>query len=219
MNPFKLYILLWCFILIFVSCSGSNNRLGYETEENQMSKTYEESTIAIGCDSVIKPSPYESANSPYLSEVYSDSKFKIFFPSSWEIVQRNAKASANTTIAVQIMEKERNEYDFSPNINVIFSKEKLPESPSELALLSYNKAKEIGLANSLIGIKDCKISHYNGSVVEYIASIERYNLHVYQYIVKKQNNATITITITLDQGKLQKQLEIAQDIINSIEIY
>lgn len=218
MNTCKFQFLLWGLILVFVSCSGSNNRLGYETEETQMCNTSEEFIDVTDCDSNISPILSESSKSRILSEEYSDSRFKIYFPSSWEIVQRNAKATANTTIAVQIMEKECNEYDFRPNVNVIFSKERHSEDTSELARLSYNQAKEMGLTKSFIGIKDCKIGQCYGSFVEYIASINGYSLHIYQYIVKKPDSSTIIITATLDQAKIQKQSEIAQDIINSIVI-
>lgn len=208
-----------CLLCFLNSCTGSSNRLGYESDENDTAITLEEKSIeAVDSDTVVCE-VYEPPISSGLPEVYSDGRMKINFPSSWQIVQKNSRVTTHTTIAVQIMEKERNDYDFRPNVNVIFSREKHSEPTSQLARMSYNQAKEAGFAASLIGISDCEIDNCNGSVAEYTATIEGYKLHIYQYIVKKPDNSTITITMTLDHEKLNQQKNIAQEIINSIIIY
>lgn len=218
MNRIRTLFASICLLCFLNSCIGSNNRLGYESDENDTAITLEKSLENIDSDTVMCEVSDLSISSR-LPEVYSDGRIRINFPSSWQIVQKNAKVTTNTTIAVQIMERERNDYDFRPNVNVIFSKENHSESTSRLARISYNQAKEAGLAASLIGISDCKIDNCNGSVAEYTATIEGYKLHIYQYIVKKPDNSTITITMTLDHEKLNQQKNIAQEIINSIIIY
>lgn len=109
-----------CLLCFLNSCTGSSNRLGYESDENDTAITLEEKSIeAVDSDTVVCE-VYEPPISSGLPEVYSDGRMKINFPSSWQIVQKNSRVTTHTTIAVQIMEKERNDYDFRPNVNVIF---------------------------------------------------------------------------------------------------
>lgn len=218
MNRIRTLLASMCLLCFLNSCIGSNNRLGYESDENDTAITLEESLENSDSDTVMCEVSEPSISSR-LPEVYSDDRIRINYPSSWQIVQQNAKVTTHTTIAVQIMERERNDYDFRPNVNVIFSREKRSEPTSRLARMSYNQAKEAGFAASLIDISDYEISNCNGSVAEYIASIEGYKLHIYQYIIKKPDDTTITITMTLDHEKLNTQKNIAQEIINSIIIY
>ncbi|MCM1142658.1 MAG: hypothetical protein NC453_29145 [Muribaculum sp.] len=219
MNNDKIhYIITILLCIILYSCVGSNNRLGYESEECDTAVAASEFSPDSDRDTYVSEK-YKSLPTSNLTEIYTDNRMSILYPSSWEIVHKNAKIAANTTIAVQIMEKRRNDYDFCPNVNVIFSREKRTESTSNLAMLSYKQANEAGYATNLIDIKDCKISGCKGSLAEFTASIEGYDLHIYQYIIKKIDNTTIIITVTLDQGKLKKQLITAKEILNSVTIY
>lgn len=215
-------------ILTFYGCSSKGERLGYES----LNSTIEYESIADGADSDtvvgVEASDYnpvdmsvseKTSNHQYLSQTFSNYKFSIRFPSNWDVVQENARATDNTTIAVQIMQREVNEYDFRPNVNIIASKDKRTESPTTLARMSYNQVKESGLPTNLIGIHDCQVNGKKGSVAEYVMTIEGYKLHLYQYIVKKKDNSTFIITVTLAQDKFKEQKALSQQIINSIEIF
>lgn len=216
------------------SCSLNSKKLGYESEdemiESQIQDTQgcdtaaviddlgEDDTVVAIDEDITAVRDQHETNDVILPKVYSDSKFSIRYPSTWEIVQQDARATANTTIAVQIMQKPENDYDFMPNVNVIVSKNKHVESTADLARLSYSQAKDAGFATSLIGVRAYSINGNKGSVAEYTASIEGYKLHIFQYIVKKKDNTTFTITMTLDHSNMRKQQALAQQIIDSIKI-
>lgn len=216
------------YIILLLIISGtlfgcSNKRLGYESEETEDGQV-EDSTDADLCvpvievDSVIDRE-YEATKLSNNSGEFNNGKIYLHYPSSWEVVQQNTRATDRTTIAVQIMQKYINEYDFRPNINIIFSRDKHTETTYSLAKISFNQVKDSGLLTTLLGIKSCNISGCKGSVVEYIVDIENYKLHIFQYILKKSDNTIITITSTLDHDNLGYQRKIAQSIIDSITIY
>lgn len=217
-------------ILNFSGCSSNDKRLGYESENTPIE--YESIADAENCDTVVAAEASdddnyvidtsefgESPDNKLLSEVYSNRKFSIRYPSNWDIVQENAQVTDNTTIAVQIMQRGTNDYDFRPNVNIIASKDKRTETTASLARVSYDKARKIGFATNLIGIHDCQVNGKGGSVAEYIATVEGYKLHIYQYIVKKKDNSTFVITMTLDYNNLGTQKSLSQQIINSIKIF
>lgn len=218
-------------ILNFSGCSSNDKRLGYESENTPIE--YESNAVAENCDTTVAAEVSEDDNyivvdtskfgetpdNKFLSEVYSNSKFSIRYPSNWDIVQENARATDNTTIAVQIMQRGTNDYDFRPNVNIIASKDKRTETTASLARVSYDQARKIGFATNLIGIHDCQVNGKGGSVAEYIATVEGYKLHIYQYIVKKKDNSTFVITMTLDHINLETQKSLSQQIINSIKIF
>lgn len=158
-----------------------------------------------------------------LPNIFSNNKFSIRYPYSWEIVQQNTHVLKNTTIDVQIMQKSVNDYDFRPNINIIVSKDKHQESTSYLARNSYMQSKArlkgLDITTSLIGIRDCMVGGCYGSVAEYTANLNGYSMHIFQYVVKKKDNTTMIITLTLDQNNLVCQKEVGMAIINSIEIF
>lgn len=232
-----IYCLVYFIALcLLASCSFNNKKLGYEQEDKEceyhLNDTEEEwntpvvvdefneydTVIAVEKDNVVANRRYNK-NDKLLPMVYSDSKFSIRFPSTWEIVQQNARATAHTTIAVQIMQIAENDYAFRPNVNVIVSQNKHTESTASLARLTYDQAKAVGFATSLVGIREYSINGKQGSVAEYIASIEGYKLHIFQYIVKNKDNSTFTITMTLDHDNMAGQKTLAQQIIDSIKIF
>lgn len=223
---------LLCFfaILIFsigqVSCQSNSSRLGYEAEEeehesykhNAQNKSGNDYAYIIGGDAI----DIEYEDTPVaipLSKTYYDGKISINYPDSWEIVKKNSLGSGDATLAVVIMQQEVNEYDFRPNVNVIFFNNKYKESTSSLAKTAYNQARNYSQNADFIGVHDCIIGGLKGSVVEYTSLVEGYKLHVYQYIVKKIDNSTICITMTLDHYNLNEQKTIAQEIMKSIKIY
>ena len=214
----------------FTSCSSNDKRLGYESENTSIE--YKSNAVVENCDTVVTAEVYgdnydiadttEFEGTPdytFLSGIYSNSKFSIRYPSNWDIVQENAQVTDNTTIAVQIMKQGTNDFDFRPNVNIIASKDKHTESTASLAIRSYNQARKLGFATSLIGIRDCQVNGKDGSIAEYIATVEGYKLHVYQYIVKKKDNSTFIITMILDHKNLGTQKSLSQQIIDSIKIF
>lgn len=208
--------LILIFSFLCSGCSNENHKLGYESDE----VVSEERILQKSSAQEDLPSEYGNSNqNSSLTQEYTTNTFSINYPYDWEIVQQNNKVTNNTTVAVQIMRQELNEYDFRPNVNVIISGRKNKERTSTLAYISYNQVKETGFAESLVNIDSCSVGGCDGSVVEYIANVEGYKLHIYQYIVKKLDNTTIIITMTLDHSKLNNQKDVAQKIINSIKIY
>lgn len=202
--------------IIICSCNSKNPKLGYETEYEYIEELPE--IISADSDTVVGIENDEEYCHTQLTQTYANNRFSIRYPYNWKVVQQNTQATANTNIAVQIMQEAINDYDFRPNVNIIITKEKHSETTSSLAKISYNQTKEVGLSTTLIGIHDCQINGKKGSVVEYIAKIEGYKLHIYQYIVKKKDNTTFVITMTLDDNNLRNQTTLSQQIIDSIKI-
>jgi len=161
---------------------------------------------------------YCCAQSIALAKQYSNAYFSLNYPSSWQIVQDDNQATANTAIAVQIMEKQSNNIDFRPNVNVIVSSKKWTESTSYLAKQSSQNNRQIVSTYRQIGIYDKQIGNCKGSLLEYTISINGYTLHGRQYIVKKSDNTTFTITATTDERKDKNQMKLVNAILNSIEI-
>lgn len=224
------FILAVIAILNCCGCSSNDKRLGYESENSPID--YESNVVGENCDTVVTEKAYDddintvdttefdgTSENESLSGIYSNTKFSIRYPSNWEIVQENARATDNTSIAVQIMQRGTNDYDFRPNVNIIVSKDKHTEATATLARISYNQVKELGFATNFIDIHECQINGKKGSVAEYIASVDGYKLHIYQYIVKKKDNSTFIITMTLDHSNLKEQKPLSYQIIDSIKIF
>ncbi len=237
MLPFKYIYIIVIFAAILCGCYGSNQKPGYETE-GSYDETDNLSPVSSG---VVKPNGdtnneygvVEEEETIYADNVdehnginlpnrFSNEKFSIKYPLSWEIVQLNSQLQG-VNINVQIMQKWINDYDFRPNINIIVSKDKHRESTSYLARNSYmqskDKLKGLDITTSLIGIRDCMVGGCYGSVAEYTAYLNGYSMHIFQYVVKKKDNTTMIITLTLDQNNLVCQKEVGMAIINSIEIF
>ena len=181
-----LIILILVVALCLSACSSNGQKLGYESYEPLAKGDTIMTTEIYNNDSTEGLEISDIPDNNILPEIYSNSKFSIRYPWDWYVVQENVRATDNTTIAVHIMQRETNELDFRPNINVIVSKDKHSETTYSLARISYNQAREEGFATRLIGINDCQINGNKGSVAEYVAMIEDYSLHIYQYIVKKK---------------------------------
>lgn len=152
---------------------------------------------------------------PNLPKQFTNSKFSIYFPETWSIVQENVKITEQTTIAVQVMTQNAGNYEFASNVNVIVSSQTYTESTYFLARVAFNQVKDAGIDCNLIGITDCNINGCVGSVAEYTAVIQDFTLRMWQYIVKNQDNTTYTITATIDNAKASSQQSIVKEIVNS----
>lgn len=154
-----------------------------------------------------------------LKKLYSNEYFSIKYPTSWQIVQDDNKVTNKTAISVQIMEKQKNDYDFRPNINIIVSANKRKESAKELADITISKNKQAMPKYQLLNENDnIQICNHQGCKIEQQFIIQDYKLRNIQYIVKKKDNTTYTITVSMDANKYSTQISILNSIINSLVI-
>lgn len=153
-----------------------------------------------------------------LDKQYSNSYFSLRYPSSWQIVQDGNQVTSNTAISVQIMEKQKNDVDFRPNINIIVSSKKWEESTSYLAQQTLQNNKRMMPSYKYIGIGSTQVGGCEGSLLEGAIEVQGYKLRSSQYIVKKADNTTFTITATTDNGKHREQIKTINKILKSIRI-
>lgn len=154
-----------------------------------------------------------------LDKQYSNSYFSLRYPSSWQIVQDGNQVTSNTAISVQIMERQRNNVDFRPNINIIVSNRKWKEPTSFLAKQSSQNNIQMMPSYRQIGISDVEISSCKGSLLEGTIELQGYKLRSSQYIVKKTDNTTFTITATTDDRRYKQQIQIIHAILKSLHIF
>lgn len=160
-----------------------------------------------------------SKHSIILEKQFSNKHFTIKYPSSWQIVQEENQPTINTTISVQIMERQKNEYNFRPNINIIVSNKKWSESTTYLAKqTSLNNSRAIRDYTQLGIFDNVLLGKYKGSLLSYSFSIQGYLLRGKQYIVKKPDNTTFIITATMDGGKYKEQETTIHNILESLII-
>ncbi|MDE7456325.1 MAG: DcrB-related protein [Prevotella sp.] len=153
-----------------------------------------------------------------LDNRYSNGHFSLCYPSSWQIVQDDNQVTANTSIAVQIMEKPKNDVDFRPNINIIVSNKKWEESALYLARQTSQNNKQLVSNYKQLGISNTQISGCKGCLLESSIELQGYTLHSSQYIVKKADNTTLIITATTDNRKHKEQMKVISEILKSIQI-
>ncbi len=160
-----------------------------------------------------------SQQSTILDKQFSNKYFSIKYPSSWQIVQEENQATNNTAVSLQIMEKQKNEYDFRPNINIIVSNKKWNESTAYLTeQTSHNNSMAIPDYTQLAIFNDVSLGKCKGSLLWYSFNVQGYHLRGNQYIVKKSDNTTFIITATMENSKYNKQKTTLQDIIESLII-
>lgn len=169
--------------------------------------------LFCGCSQENKHSEQNLKN--HLPKAYSNSFFSINYPDSWSIVQEDIYATSSTTISISIAERDQT----LPNINIIVSSVPRPESTRTLALITINQLKEVGIDYRVIDIKQCRVGGYDGTMIDAFAEIMGLRMHQYQYIVKKPDNATYTITMALNAKHSEKEEKLTQEIIESIEIF
>lgn len=156
--------------------------------------------------------------SAVLNKEYSNEYFSLKYPTSWQIINEDNQVTNQTNISVQIIEKQKNNYDFSPNINIIVSSNKWKEPTSYLAKQTIFQNRKLLNSYHLIEQKnDIVLSNCKGSSIEYTFNMQGYILYGIQYIVKKHDNTTFIITLTVDNKKI-KQNDIINSIINSLVI-
>ena len=153
-----------------------------------------------------------------LDNQYSNAYFSLRYPSSWQIVQDWNQVTANTSIAVQIMEKQKNDVDFRPNINIIVSYKKWEESALSLARQTSQNNKQLIPNYKQLGISDTQISGCKGCLLESTFELQGYKLRSSQYTVKKADNTTYIITATTDNRMHKEQMKIINAMLKSIEI-
>ena len=160
-----------------------------------------------------------SNSTPSNLKLFSNQNFSIQYPNSWEIVAENKKVTEQTTVSVQIMEKQKNDYDFRPNINIIVSSKKIAESTSTLVDATIAQNKKVFPTYRLINKNDnISLSGCKGSRVEYSMTVQGYKIQSIQYVIKKSDNTTFTITATLDANKYNEQKTIITTMCNSLKI-
>jgi len=154
-----------------------------------------------------------------LDKQYSNSYFSLRYPSSWQIVQDGNQVTSETIISVQIMEKKKNDVDFRPNINIIVSSRKWTISTTVLAQQTSDYNKRMLPNYKYIGISDIQVDGCKGSLLEGSIELKGYKLRSNQYVVKKADNTTLTITATTEKGKHNQQMEVISAIMKSIQIF
>lgn len=160
-----------------------------------------------------------SQQSTILDKQFSNKYFSIKYPSSWQIVQEENQATNNTAVSLQIMEKQKNEYDFRPNINIIVSNKKWSESTAYLTeQTSHNNKIAIPDYKQLAIFNNVSLGKCKGSLLWYSFTVQGYSLRGNQYIVKKSDNTTFIITATMDGSKYNKQTKTIHDILESLII-
>ena len=158
-------------------------------------------------------------SSVILNKEYSNEYLSLRYPSSWQIVQDDNQVTGRTNISVQIMEQQKNDNDFRPNINIIVSSKKWQERTSYLAEQTmYQNRKFLEDYHVLRQKNDIALSICKGSSIEYTFNIQGYILQGLQYIVKKQDNTTFIITATIDYAKEAEQKDLINNIINTLKI-
>ena len=139
------------------------------------------------------------------------------YPSNWEIVNEDANTVRDIDISVQVMQKRTNDTDFLPNVNIIKSPQKRTEPALELARITLNQLMQVvsieDVTSDAVEVSGCK-----GVIVTYKAELQGFPLEWYQYIVKKTDNTTYTITCTIDQTKRSTQKPIVDAIVKSCVI-
>lgn len=165
---------------------------------------------------IVKQEQIDNRNN--LMKNYSSDKFSLNYPETWEIRLENVLSTSNTAIALQIMEKRKDDYSFAPNINIIVCKTKRIESTNYLAEMSHKQFLSAGFKSDLINIEDCMISGCKASRCKQIVVLEGFEIMQYQYVVKKQDNTTFIITASMDNSDYKEQEHTINGIIESLII-
>lgn len=160
-----------------------------------------------------------AGSSQNLEKEYSNNYYSLRYPSSWQIIQDDNYATETTVISLQIMQKQLNDYDFRPNINIIVSATKWAEPTSYLARQTADNNK--GVVPNYVEISinnNVEIDGYKGSLLSSRWEYQGFKMRGDQYIVKKADNTTFIITATTDYKKHQEQIKVINEILKSIII-
>ena len=213
------------------SCNPISRSTSYSIANGKSTETHEylfsdfKATLIMGEQGIqYMLELYEEENktlsqSPVLSKKFSNKYFSIKYPSSWQIIQEEEQVTNNTAISLQIMEIQKNDYDFRPNINIIVSNKKWKESTAYLVeQTSQNNRQLIPSYRQLSISNDIVLDKCRGSLLQYSFSTQGYQLKANQYIIKKTDNTTFIITVTMDSRKYTEQMKVAQSILKSLTI-
>lgn len=165
-----------------------------------------------------KPQIPNVSKSIALDKTFGNQYFSLNYPSDWEIVNEDANTTKDINISIQVMQKRVNDTDFLPNVNIIKSPQKYIQSTEELVRVSLNQIKQVAPQVRESGAKDVVIDGCSGTCVTYNCNLQGYELEWYQYIVKKADNTTYTITCTIDYFKRDAQKPIIDAIVKSLVI-
>ena len=161
-----------------------------------------------------KSTTQKNSSTIALDKTFGNKYFTVNYPSNWEIVNEDANTVRDIDISVQVMQKRTNDTDFLPNVNIIKSPQKRPEPALELAKITLNQLMQVisieDVTSDSVNVSGCK-----GVIVTYKAELQGFPLEWYQYIVKKPDNTTYTITCTIDQTKRITQKPIVDAIVKS----
>lgn len=157
------------------------------------------------------------SNNGQLTKHYSNAYFSLNYPSDWHIIQEENQMTSNTTISLQIMEEEKNEYDFRPNINIIISPYKFEEPTYVIAQQASKNMEGFFSDYKHLGISSVTIGGYSGSVLETILGMNGYRYRNNQYVVKKRDNTTFIITAASDVAKHKEQMATIDKILKTIK--
>lgn len=210
------------------SCNPISTSNSFSVKDGEATNTYEylfqDYTATIvkrerGIQYMLSLNEEKKEAGTILDKQFSNKYFSIKYPSSWQIVQEENQATNNTAVSLQIMEKQKNEYDFRPNINIIVSNKKWIESTAYLAeQTSRNNSITIPNYKQLAIFNNASLGKCKGNLLWYSFSIQGYYLSGKQYIVKKSDNTTFIITATMDSDKYNEQITTIQDILRSLII-
>ncbi|MBR5728517.1 MAG: DcrB-related protein [Muribaculaceae bacterium] len=213
MNKYISEIIPIVFSLLFIGCTISN-----PSDTKVIDK--EDSCGFVEANSQIRiDKDHSDTQDMSLAKSYSNEFFSLRYPKTWRISSENRTSEfANVPVSLSITDDSVNDDVFRSNINFIISEQKWKESARFLAQQSSDQQRQIIPNYKLLGISDTSISGCKGCLSEYVVSINGYTLRGRQYIVKKSDNTTYTITATTDDKFDKTQLQIINQIINSITI-
>ncbi len=153
-----------------------------------------------------------------MSNHFSNRFFSIDYPDTYQIYQENNQVTADTSISLQIMEIQKNDYDFLANINIIVSGTKRLEPTATLVQIGPEQMSRAFTDYQVLRqIDNVVVSLAKGSVVECKWGLNGYSLSQHQYVVKKADNTTYTITLTWDSAH-PEQKEVLQNILGTLNI-
>jgi hypothetical protein len=165
-----------------------------------------------------KPQIPNVSKSIALDKTFGNQYFSLNYPSDWEIVNEDANTTKDINISIQVMQKRVNDTDFLPNVNIIKSPHKYTQSTKELVRMSLTQIKQVVPQVREGEFKEVIIDGCSGTCVTYNCNLQGYELEWYQYIVKKADNTTYTITCTIDYFKRDSQKPIVEAIVKSVVI-
>lgn len=174
----------------------------------------------IRINDALSENPSTEESSPVSTEgssfdkLYANAFFSISFPSDWQVVKDDDDVTDKTTVSVQIMEKQKNDANLRPNINIIVFKDKHTESLDSVIqqAIESNQSgvpgyKQLNVIPAKVGERSCKR-------LEFTATVNAYELRCFQYVVQKRDGTIVLLTATTDNSCYLDQLPIIEAIVS-----